>query len=867
MNEITDGREKDREPKQEHLTGRDVASGVAHAVQLAEVGGAAAHTAAQAVGVAGAAMVTKDVIQGKDVRALDVATAAASVAMTTGVGGPAAQGVAKAVATVGALDAAERAVNTVADKSNDDVKAILKNPLNPDDGLRDIENRRAIEANYQALLAVPRDGLDAAAAAEMARADASALRGITDKDDRAAAVVAMASNSSSQANYKAELARQDPQMSLEVEEVRGVDRTPIAPPSDQPPGQAAKADPVVPARDAAAGATAKADPVIPKDETVALVKRDLVALSSLGNEDRVQAGEKMTKDAVADPGYRQALQNELDAAKKDILVDGAELARRREEKGQGVEAPPAHPYAAGYAVAQLALQRAESSMERAAKDAEATPGYAVRHFDQETKTTREDRQPTLEAAIVEFNKLKGYPQVTKDGKEIISIDPEDNRVLTSDKDVQQTYDKVIKSLEGADKGAKAVDVRKDSNDSREAAEGGSPKKAGADDKEKDDKEFITPEALRKRYIEADNKFYFRDDANKLAFEDTGKRLATDHNDPAIARSMVELAEAKKWTTIKVKGADEFKREVWLQASMRGMQVQGYKPTDVDLAKLEEQRKERTSLNSIEQGYRERQPERDTAPRSTRDRQVDRKPADNAPAPQAGAKDWAAKTVSDPGAKKDTAEATDKKPVDELQRNLTPKQKTAIETLKAVLRERGDSDKAVDMASRVAAEKFQNNRVYAGKIVEHGEAPYENDPKNDKSYYVKLDTPAGEKEVWGVDLKRAMEESKSEKGDVVAIAYQGNQQVTIPVKERDDEGKLTGKQVDTVVDRNTWDVSKLEKMREDAKARMADAARNTDRKQPVVNIYDRAAPRNAERAAPVREQGKDKDRQPEHAGRG
>lgn len=110
-------------------------------------------------------------------------------------------------------------------------------------------------------------------------------------------------------------------------------------------------------------------------------------------------------------------------------------------------------------------------------------------------------------------------------------------------------------------------------------------------KEEEAAGVVTPESLRKRFLQAENKFYFRDDENKLAFEDKGKRLATEHNDPEIARSMVELAQAKGWSTIKLKGTDEFKREVWLQASLKGMDVQGYKPLDVDLARLEDLRKE------------------------------------------------------------------------------------------------------------------------------------------------------------------------------------------------------------------------------------------------------------------------------------
>lgn len=317
----------------------------------------------------------------------------------------------------------------------------------------------------------------------------------------------------------------------------------------------------------------------------------------------------------------------------------------------------------------------------------------------------------------------------------------------------------------------------------------------------DEKESEALAMLRKRYLQAENKYYFRDDENKLAFEDKGKRLATEHNDPEIVRSMIELAESKKWNSIKLKGTDEFKREAWLQASLKGMQIQGFKPLDVDLAKLADYRKEndRTAgkgQNTIEQGYAQ-----------TRN--------------------------ADPIEKAAV--------VNEHDRTLSVQQRTAVEALKTILRSRGDSEKAVAMAAELATERFQTNRVYVGKVLEHGAAPYENNKDNENSYFVKLQTESGEKLVWGVDLKRAMDEGQAKEGDDVALAYQGRQQVTIKVKDRDEQGNVIGmKEITT--NRNAWDVRKLEEMQQEVKERMAEASRRADRQQPLIKVYDRDAPR-------------------------
>jgi len=40
-------------------------------------------------------------------------------------------------------------------------------------------------------------------------------------------------------------------------------------------------------------------------------------------------------------------------------------------------------------------------------------------------------------------------------------------------------------------------------------------------------------------------------------------------------------------------------------------------------------------------------------------------------------------------------------------------------------------------------------------VNHGAAPYQHNPHNAMSYFVRIETPSGEREIWGVDLQRAL----------------------------------------------------------------------------------------------------------------
>lgn len=116
-----------------------------------------------------------------------------------------------------------------------------------------------------------------------------------------------------------------------------------------------------------------------------------------------------------------------------------------------------------------------------------------------------------------------------------------------------------------------------------------------------------PKTVANKFLQAENTYYFRDSENKVAFEDRGRKMLTAHNDPDVVGSMVEMAESKGWTKLRVTGHDDFKRQVWLEASLRGIDVTGYVPKDVDRAKLAELQADRRT-NSISQETT-REPER------------------------------------------------------------------------------------------------------------------------------------------------------------------------------------------------------------------------------------------------------------------
>jgi hypothetical protein len=87
-----------------------------------------------------------------------------------------------------------------------------------------------------------------------------------------------------------------------------------------------------------------------------------------------------------------------------------------------------------------------------------------------------------------------------------------------------------------------------------------------------------------------------------------------------------------------------------------------------------------------------------------------------------------------------------------------------------------------------------------------------------SYFVKIETPQGEREIWGVDLNRALKESLTQPniGDEIGLRAVRRDTVTVQELKRDPEGKVVG-QKPLGVHRNRWIVEREEFFAERAAA--------------------------------------------------
>ncbi len=304
-------------------------------------------------------------------------------------------------------------------------------------------------------------------------------------------------------------------------------------------------------------------------------------------------------------------------------------------------------------------------------------------------------------------------------------------------------------------------------------------------------------SLRKRFLEASGQFYYRTapgEPTKVAFTDHGKRLITEYDDPSVIHGMVLRAQEKGWTVVQVSGTDDFKTEAWVQATIAGLEVEGYTPRGIDLAQREDRRDQRPVHHPAS------------------------KNRDN-PEPSS----WKARNFSQ-----------------RSEKTMSDGQQVALATLEAILRARGDSPTMITAAVKEAKARLQGERVVVGTVVDHGIDNYEHDVQRDKSYFVKIVTDRGEREIWGVDLRRACEQGKVQLGDAVALVQQAQESVTVTVPVRDRSGAPIGV-ASQPAHRNWWEIIKLDSLAVREQDQLKEAARIANQ-EPVVPRFDHQAAR-------------------------
>lgn len=135
---------------------------------------------------------------------------------------------------------------------------------------------------------------------------------------------------------------------------------------------------------------------------------------------------------------------------------------------------------------------------------------------------------------------------------------------------------------------------------------------------------LSDERIQARPPELEQKFliksvrgtdrYLNRESEQEAFRDTGSKIIVKPDArKLVAEDVAKLADTKGWSKVAVTGNATFRREVWKEASIRGIEVEGYKPTEQDKRDLDER------LKSVEAKPRDTQStkeNRDIAPKVT-----------------------------------------------------------------------------------------------------------------------------------------------------------------------------------------------------------------------------------------------------------
>lgn len=337
-------------------------------------------------------------------------------------------------------------------------------------------------------------------------------------------------------------------------------------------------------------------------------------------------------------------------------------------------------------------------------------------------------------------------------REEMGLDPEFSRSSPGNTDSAE-------KLNGVSRGGAPIDMRMDSSTDAEL------------------NVHQVHQKLTKEYqYDGAGKYYFRETPSpQLAFEDRGAEVLTPHHSSDVVASVAMLVHSKGWKELNLKGAAEFRREMWLQATLLGIKVSGYEPEPIDLVKLNE-RQATLSADRVKA-----QSQRFNSVSEGKAQEIE--PTLNVKTPLISA------TASNTGAV-------------ELG---VKKAETLDGQLRAALKAEGAEDaRIVNKTLNFLNEKIVSQRTYVGEVLEFGAARYKFDKDEKESYFVKLKTVEGEQIVWGIDLARAMEDLQAQ-GPVngaIILAFQGAKAVKTSVRVRDAQGKTTGWEP-AVVNRNEW----------------------------------------------------------------
>jgi hypothetical protein len=303
--------------------------------------------------------------------------------------------------------------------------------------------------------------------------------------------------------------------------------------------------------------------------------------------------------------------------------------------------------------------------------------------------------------------------------------------------------------------------------------------------------YIVSHEKRSMWDKGTTEFTYRSGEKQghIAFVDSGKSLTTPGEDRATIRAMLDVAQAKNWKEVTLSGSEEFKRAAWLEANLHGLQARGYEPRQADKQLLQELQQSAKPANSITS--------------------IDREPI---------------KTTS---VERDTLSKAKQVDGD----SLSPAAQTVVANSRQFLL---SNDMGEAFTNATINELMGKLRSHEGQVIDHGPAPYKFDQDNESSYFVALNTPAGEQVIWGKGLQEAMLDRKI--GEQIILQNFGKKDVVVSEKIRDGNGHVISSQPKN---------SQLNQWKAELSSRVTtkvQSAQRAEDSRPSFRVFDAAAPR-------------------------
>lgn len=393
------------------------------------------------------------------------------------------------------------------------------------------------------LMSAPIKELTPKEAADLVASDVEELRAIKKIAARRLALNAIAGSGLAQPRYQTELARQAPGL------IESASKAHMATKVDWDLANEVSIT---------LSYLADAEKPLTKDETAIVAKKTIDAIRKI-------KGQQYTQEVLAlshQVGHWQPMYKGEFARQAPDLVTPAEAAY----KSQGAKADP------GWRMPQApenSIEQSPVQLVTAAQQASNVPPAAARQFT--TTTEKAADQPAAPAAPGE-------------------------RVGPNPAPVLRLGERLGIVLGGvANWASSRLSGRVKESSERAAGAGVFLDKSAAAATPVDDKSAVVPESVARRFLKVEREYYFQD--RRPAFSDRGNKLATHGADADVVLSLIEIAKARGWDTITVKGTEDFRRSAWMEATQNGLNVAGYKPMAIDLAALAN----RPANNTVEKG--------------------------------------------------------------------------------------------------------------------------------------------------------------------------------------------------------------------------------------------------------------------------